>query len=259
MAAGAIASSALLLRSTILNRRIGQAISFNAGSLIHADFDEKDYPDGVNSFDGIQMCNYIRGPKGQFYVESIFNPPMSLALTVPGWFEDHFANMRRSPFLATAGVIVGTAPVGELVPDLLLGGHRVRYTIDHGKGTDWKRLLDGLRLTAEFFLDAKAKRVLPAASIDLEIKKIADLPKLRRLEPQYLYHGSSHPQGGNAMSDSPGEGVVNSRFQVIDWDGKAIENLYVCDASVFPTSLGINPQWTVMALADYAARTGRID
>ena len=31
------------------------------------------------------------------------------------------------------------------------------------------------------------------------------------------------------------------------------ENLLVCDASVFPTSLGVNPQLTVMALASRAA------
>jgi len=31
------------------------------------------------------------------------------------------------------------------------------------------------------------------------------------------------------------------------------ENLYVCDASVFPSSLTVNPQLTVMSLAHYAA------
>ena len=29
-------------------------------------------------------------------------------------------------------------------------------------------------------------------------------------------------------------------------------NLYVCDASVFPTTIRINPMLTIMALADYA-------
>jgi glycine/D-amino acid oxidase-like deaminating enzyme len=32
-----------------------------------------------------------------------------------------------------------------------------------------------------------------------------------------------------------------------------IENVYVCGASVFPSSVTVNPQLTVMALADYAA------
>ena len=42
-------------------------------------------------------------------------------------------------------------------------------------------------------------------------------------------------------------GVVDPEFRVFGW-----ENLHVCDASVFPTSIGVNPQLTVMALAHYA-------
>ena len=42
--------------------------------------------------------------------------------------------------------------------------------------------------------------------------------------------------------------VVDPEFRVWGYD-----NLYVCDASVFPTSLGVNPQVPIMALADYAA------
>jgi choline dehydrogenase-like flavoprotein len=37
---------------------------------------------------------------------------------------------------------------------------------------------------------------------------------------------------------------------------RGFENLYVCDASVFPTSVHVNPQLTVMGMAQYAA--GRI-
>ena len=32
-----------------------------------------------------------------------------------------------------------------------------------------------------------------------------------------------------------------------------MSNLYLCDASVFPSTLGVNPQLTVMALAHHAA------
>lgn len=58
--------------------------------------------------------------------------------------------------------------------------------------------------------------------------------------------GSSHPQGGNPMS---GEGVVDADCRVHGY-----RNLYVCDASVFPTSVTVNPQLTVMALTEYASR-----
>ena len=43
------------------------------------------------------------------------------------------------------------------------------------------------------------------------------------------------------------EGVVDERFRV-----HGMENLYGCDASVFPSSVTVNPQLTVMAVADYA-------
>jgi choline dehydrogenase-like flavoprotein len=49
------------------------------------------------------------------------------------------------------------------------------------------------------------------------------------------------------MSDRPEVGVVDSGFRVHD-----TRNVYVCDASVFPTSIRINPQETIMAFADYA-------
>jgi cholesterol oxidase len=49
------------------------------------------------------------------------------------------------------------------------------------------------------------------------------------------------------MSRNPALGVVNEKFQVYGYD-----NLFVCDASVFPSSVGVNPQLTVMALAHYA-------
>jgi len=58
---------------------------------------------------------------------------------------------------------------------------------------------------------------------------------------------SSHPQGGNAISRNPEKGVVDPPLRVHGFD-----NLHVCDASVFPSSLTVNPQLSVMALADYA-------
>ena len=50
------------------------------------------------------------------------------------------------------------------------------------------------------------------------------------------------------MGGIPGDYVVDSHSKAY-----GIDNLFVCDASVFPTSIGVNPQLTVMALAMRAA------
>ncbi|HEY9492782.1 MAG TPA: GMC family oxidoreductase, partial [Nitrososphaeraceae archaeon] len=63
-----------------------------------------------------------------------------------------------------------------------------------------------------------------------------------------LMLGSAHPQGGNKMGNNEAECVVDSDCKVFRFN-----NLYVCDASVFPTALGVNPQLTVMALATITA------
>jgi choline dehydrogenase-like flavoprotein len=60
---------------------------------------------------------------------------------------------------------------------------------------------------------------------------------------------SAHPQGGNPVGEKGEGGVVDADFRVHGTD-----NVYVCDASVFPSSVTVNPQLTVMGIAQYAAR-----
>jgi choline dehydrogenase-like flavoprotein len=43
--------------------------------------------------------------------------------------------------------------------------------------------------------------------------------------------------------------VVDLDFRVCGYD-----NVYVVDASVFPSSIGTNPQWTIMACSSIAAK-----
>jgi choline dehydrogenase-like flavoprotein len=59
---------------------------------------------------------------------------------------------------------------------------------------------------------------------------------------------SGHPMGGCALGGDPRRDVVDSRGR--SWD---VEGLYVADASILPTSLGVNPCYTVYALGRYIA------
>ena len=60
---------------------------------------------------------------------------------------------------------------------------------------------------------------------------------------------SAHQMGSNRMSSSPSDGVVDAKGKV--WGTK---DLYVADASVFPSASGVNPMITNMAIADWIAR-----
>jgi choline dehydrogenase-like flavoprotein len=241
VSAGAIASSWLLMQSK-LAKRAGHGVCFNMGSPITAEF-----ADRLDSFDGVQISHYLRPPAGSgFVMETWFNPVVSQALNMPGWLEDHRHNMSRFPHLTAAGVLVGTTSTGRL-RSALTGGVDIDY---EPAQKDIKTLIEALKLLSRIYLKAGAVRVMPstfqfhAFTEESHVDKLDDYVKNSR----YLSVGSGHPQGGNALSDGPGKGVVDPNFRVHGY-----ENLFVCDASVFPTATTVNPQLTVMALAEYAA------
>jgi choline dehydrogenase-like flavoprotein len=242
VSAGAIASSWLLMESKIAKSRAGRDVCFNMGSPITADFD-----DVLDSFDGVQISHYLQPEAGSgFVMESWFNPVVSQALNMPGWLDDHRENMRRFRHLTAAGVLVGTKGTARLRP-ALTGGVDIDYTPAR---EDVETLVDALKLLCRIYLRAGARHVMPstfrfhAFTEESQVDQLDEYVK----NTSYLSIGSGHPQGGNALSGEPGKGVVDPTFRV-----HGFENLFVCDASVFPTATTVNPQLTVMALAEYAA------
>jgi choline dehydrogenase-like flavoprotein len=234
VSAGAIGSSALLLASG-LRTNVGTRLSFNVGAMMVGEFDEP-----LDSYDADQMTSYLKCD--DFLIEATHNPLMSAALTTPGWMDEHASLMRRSNHLAYAGAMVGSEPTGRVVLSRWMGHEETRF---RATPRDMRSLRSGLGTIARAFFAGGAKRVLlpTEAFVALESPSQIGVIEERVRTMRDVQCGSSHPQGGNPMSDDPSRGVVDSSFRVHGVDG-----LYVCDASVFPDSVEVNPMHTIMAL-----------
>ena len=242
VSAGALASSMLLQRSNLGGPNAGRGLSFNLGAPMTAAFDEK-----LDSYDGLQISHYLRPPNDDGLVlETWFNPVGAQSLFMPGWFSDHYRNMRAYDRMACTGSVVGTRPGGRVRVDRR-GRMKLDYDPDPG---DLRRLVDGLKLAGRIYLAAGAERVMPSTFRYLPCTSEAELDRLDheiRDNTDVQLH-SSHPQGGNALSRDRAKGVVDADFRVHGTRG-----VHLCDASVFPSAITVNPQLTVMALAELAA------
>lgn len=240
--AGAVSSSILLLKSKLGLANVGKKLSFNLGTQITAA-----YKQPVNSYDGLQISHFLKTGDRRFVMETWYNPPMFQSTAMPGWFDQHFHNMQHYSNMACTGVLVGTASNAE-VKVAGLFGRDINYVPTED---DFDSLMDGLEKAAEIYLSDGAERVMPNTFNYYEYKSVKELKQNLRKNVKSsvdISTGTGHPQGGNVMSNDDKTGVVDENFKVFGYD-----NLFVCDASVFPTSLGVNPQVTVMSLAHYAA------
>jgi len=248
---GAIGSSVLLMKSGI-DGPVGERFSFNAGTPVFAQF-----PNSLTSYDGVQMAAYVDA--GDYLLETLFNPPVAFASALPGWFGEHFSRMQAYDRFASAGVLIGTEANGRVKRSSfqrnLFGP--VAYQM---RRPDLQKMKDGMVRLAELYFAAGAQVVYPSTFVDSPLdresyasqpEKIARFLDERIQKPEDLTLNSSHPQGGNPMSDDRSIGVVDSEFRVHGYD-----NLFVCDASIFPTTIRINPQLTIMAMADYFVHLG---
>ncbi|HYT17165.1 MAG TPA: GMC family oxidoreductase [Thermoplasmata archaeon] len=254
VSAGAIASSKLMLQNGIAQETAGRGLCLHPAPFLLGDFDYE-----IKGNQGIPMAYTIHDfgvtrtteaardaydfHDGEFLIEGIFLPLVQLSMAIPAGVGDHRKLLQRLNNLAMAGVLVRDANNGRVS---LTSTDRasVQYRL-----SDRERdvIALGISLIGKMWFALGAKRVISPHRDLIVVEQEADLTKLTdliRSASEHLLLGSAHPQSGNRIGSDPRNSVVDSRCRV-----HGFRNLFVCDASVFPTSVGVNPQITVMAVA----------
>lgn len=257
MACGGINGPALLLRSDAPDPhdRIGKRTFLHPVPGTLAEFGHKidgyyGAPQSIYS-DEFQWKDGVTGPMG-FKIEVPPMQPGFVATIGMGHGQPHSDQINRLPYLNMMLALLRDGfhdeSEGGSVSLRSDGLPKLDYPIN-----DYLR--DGVRRAlhhmAEIQFAAGALKVRPIHAVGQYNSTLADVKKQidqLDLEVNRMRIGSAHVMGGCAM----GEDVKTS---VVDSNGKFhhLEGLHILDGSIFPTSIGANPQLSIYGMVSRAA------
>lgn len=246
VACGAVQTPHLLKRHRLgrPSRRLGRHLLCHPNVKTMAVF-----PDALDAWKGVNQWGQVR----QFHDEGIV---LALNMVAPGqlgasipWIDDEawelLTQYRR--MVVGGGLIEdSTSGVVRRGPgDFALPTYRVtRY--------DHERFMRAARLLGELWFEMGAESVLPPVDGMPPLRSPDDLRRLDadRVRPKDVDLFTVHLMGTAGMGATPEGSVVDPRGEL--WD---LPGCRVADASVFPTSVGVNPQITIMAMATRIAES----
>lgn len=253
VSAGGVDGPALLQRSGLGGRQVGRGLRLHPAAAVGGLFDEP-----LVSWRGLpqavmveEFADFFTDGHGGFLLMPANATPALMAPLVPGIGPQHAERMLRMPQLAFGAVLVHDETRGRVRERR---GPRLSPRIDYWPDRrDRELMLRGIGKLAELYFAAGASEVvLPIEGLPA-ITELGQLPtRLEaarpRMKPGLLGLQSVHPQGTCAIGADPARSVVRPDLRLHDAEG-----VYVADTSVFPTSLGVPPQLTAMALGLHAA------
>lgn len=252
LSAGAIGSPAVLMRSALADPHltVGRR-TFLHPTVVSAAV----MPAAVNGYAGAPQTIYsdhfldslaLEGPVG-YKLEAPPVHPILAGITLPGFGNDHGRWMKEFPNLQ---VLIALLRDGfhERSP-----GGRVRLRHDGSPVLDYplgEYLFEGMRRAflsmAEIQFAAGAKQVMALhedATASMTWPQARDAIAAMPMAALRTRVVSAHVMGGCAMGNDP-------RSSVVDESGRHhhVANLSIHDGSIFPTSIGANPQLSIYGL-----------
>ncbi|HEY4179732.1 MAG TPA: GMC family oxidoreductase [Kofleriaceae bacterium] len=243
VACGALGTPMLLSRQGLANRsgQLGENLSIHPASGALAEFAESISPwNGIPQGYGIEELH----EEGILFEGAMV--PLEMTMTMTQQIGPDLVRLAESfDKVASFGFMIEDTARGSVRE--IMGQPVIRYSVTDADVAHVKRAMDVL---AQVFFASGATRVhTPINGFDV-LRSPRDLEAFRRakLNPWDLDLSAYHPLGTARMGVDPATSVVGADHQTHD-----VRSLYVVDGAAVPSSLGVNPQVTIMAMATRAA------
>lgn len=255
LAAGGYGTAPVLLRSKLAtgNGHVGRHLRANPCSMVFGVFDEdvvmwRNIPaawgcDDQFRLPRIEDDRYVEG--GYLLMPNQLGPAV-LAALLPGFGVEHRRRMEQMPRLGGTIAWVDDEEEGAIT---LGDDGDVRCEVPI-RGRNAAMLRDSMKKGALVLFAAGASEVFLADQRGTVIGGPDDLARIDSVEigPGAMSFAAPHPAGACRMGPDPAMSVVKS-----GGESHEIANLYVCDPSVFPTAVSVDPSETIIAFSHVAA------
>jgi choline dehydrogenase-like flavoprotein len=197
-----------------------------------------------------EEIDMARGVPQSFYIdefadegimfEGAAGPPDYASMSLPFSGARHREAMLRFPNMSQFGLMVSDVSRGHVRERA--GRAEIHYDLNADDTATFKR---GIELLTELYWEAGAEAVYTPVDGLGELRG-GDVNSLRnhRLRAGELTLMAFHPLGTARADARPDHGVVDAGLKL-----HGCEGVYVADGSVVPSSIGVNPQLTIMALS----------
>lgn len=253
LAAGAISSASLLLRSGLGNEHVGRRFLLQPQLPVAAIF-----PAPVRLFQGIPQSfavtqfEQIDHPEHGFWgfrIEAIGATPGMVSTMLPAVGAVSQKQMQRYADLAGALLL---HPDTAMDPSRLVVDGDGRLHIEYSLSDEQKhRLRASVEAAVRVYLAAGASQVIVPQSPGLHFAQLSDLPKVSNLslKPATLPLISAHQMGTVPMGDSPKRAACSPDGELYGTPG-----VFVVDSSLFPSSPSSHIMAPVLTVAGALAR-----
>jgi choline dehydrogenase-like flavoprotein len=248
LSCGSVGTPLLLLKLGLANRsgQVGKNLAIHPAVGTYGFV-----PEAINSWDGVPQAYAVFLDRRAGILLQTYNAPPEIFFSALPWSGiDGMRKMRRLKNLAMCGGLISDQG-GGVVSVGRSGKAKIEYRL---ADEDRRKLLRALRSIVQILFAAGATEVYSGIGDGLGAWATDEATVLTALNDgvpeRDLHIYASHPMGTCRMGPDPKTSVVGLTGETHD-----VRGLYVADASLMPTSLGVNPQMTVMALGILVGRS----